>query len=74
MCKTDKEKGASLLSVLVIVMLMSVAAIAATDALARSVLIIKSSSARAETFWTARGAADAAATYLTKALEVNEGG
>mgnify|MGYP000114638175 CR=1 FL=1 len=73
MRKIDKEKGASLLSVLVIVMLMSVAAIAATDALARSVLIIKSSSARAEIFWTARGAADAAATYLTKALEMNEG-
>lgn len=69
----DKERGASLLSVLVIVMLMSVAAIAATDALARSVTIIKSSSARAETFWTARGAAEASATYLTKALSVNEG-
>ena len=69
----DKEKGASLLSVLVIVMLMSVAAIAATDALARAVLIIKSSSARAETFWTGRGAAEAAATYLTKATAVNEG-
>ncbi len=69
----DKEQGASLLSVLVIVMLMSVAAVAATDALARSVLVIKSSSARAETFWTARGAAEAAATYLTKAMTVNEG-
>jgi general secretion pathway protein K len=69
----DKEKGASLLSVLVIVMLMSVAAIAATDALARSVLIMKSSSARAETFWTARGAGEAVATYLTKAMKLNEG-
>ncbi|MEZ6000853.1 type II secretion system minor pseudopilin GspK [Hyphomonas sp.] len=69
----EKDRGASLLSVLVIVMLMSVAAITATDALARSVLIIKSSSGRAETFWTARGAAQAAATYLTKALSVNQG-
>jgi len=69
----DKEKGASLLSVLVIVMLMSVAAIAATDALARSVLIIKSSSTRADTFWTARGAADAVAIYLSKAMKLNEG-
>ncbi|WP_272990527.1 MULTISPECIES: type II secretion system minor pseudopilin GspK [Hyphomonas] len=69
----DKEQGASLLSVLVIVMLMSVAAVAATDALARSVMVIKSSSARAETFWTARGAAQAAGTYLTKAMTLNEG-
>ena len=70
---TDRERGASLLSVLVIVMLMSVAAVAATDALARSVLIAKSSGARAETFWTARGAASAAASYLTKIVKVSEG-
>ena len=69
----DRELGASLLSVLVIVMLMSVAAVAATDALARSVLVAKSSGARAETFWTVRGAADAAASYLTKIVKVNEG-
>ena len=65
----DRERGASLLSVLVIVMLMSAAAVAATDALARSVAIAKSSGARAETFWTARGAASAAAPYMSKALE-----
>jgi general secretion pathway protein K len=65
----SREAGATLLSVLVIVMLMSVAAVAATDALARSVMIAKSSSARAETFWTARGAADAAGAYLSKATE-----
>ena len=71
--RMDMERGATLLSVLVIVMLMSAAAIAAIDALTRSVLVSKSSSARAETFWTARGATDAAASYLTKALSVNEG-
>lgn len=69
----DRESGASLLSVLVIVMLMSAAAVAATDALARSVMIAKSSDARAETFWTARGAAVAGASYLRKAMELTEG-
>lgn len=67
--QTNPEKGATLLSVLVIVMLMSAAAVAATDALARSIMIAKSSSARAETFWTARAAADAAGSYLSKAVE-----
>ena len=71
--RVDRERGASLLSVLVIVMLMSVAAVAATDALARSVAIAKSSGARAETFWTARGAADAAASYLVKIFETTGG-
>ena len=69
----DKEQGASLLSVLVIVMLMAAAAVAATDALARAVLIAKSSNARAETFWTARGAADAAASRLNDMMKVTEG-
>jgi general secretion pathway protein K len=71
--RTDKETGASLLSVLVIVMLMSTAAIAATDALARAVLIAKSSNSRAETFWVARGAANAAASRLTDLMKVTEG-
>jgi len=69
----DNERGATLLSVLAIVMLMSVAAVAATDALARSVALAKSSGARAETFWTARGAAEAAAAYLATAYEATEG-
>ena len=69
----DEEKGATLLSVLVIVMLMSAAAVAATDALARSIMVARSSGARAETFWTARGAADAAAAYLAKAMETTGG-
>lgn len=71
--RADRERGASLLSVLVIVMLMSAAAVAATDALARSVAIAKSSGARAETFWTARGAAEAGASYLLKAMKLTEG-
>jgi general secretion pathway protein K len=71
--QVDKERGASLLSVLVIVMLMAAAAVAATDALARAVLIAKSSGARAETFWTARGAADAASAHLTGLMKVTEG-
>lgn len=71
--RADSEKGASLLSVLVIVMLMSAAAVAATDALARSVSIAKSSGARSETFWTARSASDVAAAYLTKAMATTEG-
>lgn len=71
--RADRERGASLLSVLVIVMLMSAAAVAATDALARSVAIAKSSGARAETFWTARGAAEAGASYLTKVVKLTEG-
>ena len=37
----DGEKGATLLSVLVIVMLMSAAAVAATDALARSIMVAR---------------------------------
>ena len=71
--RADRERGASLLSVLVIVMLMSAAAVAATDALARSVAIAKSSGARAETFWTARGAAEAGAAYLSKITKPTEG-
>ena len=73
MASRDTERGATLLSVLAIVMLMSVAAVAATDALARSVALAKSSGARAETFWTARGAAEAAAAYLDRAYEATGG-
>lgn len=67
----NPERGASLLSVLVIVMLMSVAAITATDALARSVIIAKASGVRTETFWTARGAATATGAYLATAIQLS---
>ena len=62
---SSSEKGASLISVLVIVMLMSLAALAATDSLARTVDLSRTSGFRADTFWTARGASYAAESYLT---------
>lgn len=62
---SSRDRGASLISVLVIVMLMSLAALAATDGLARAVDSARTSGFRADTFWTARGAAYAAETYLT---------
>ncbi len=59
-----KERGATLLSVLVIVLVMSAAAITATDALSRSVSIAKASAAQTDTYWTALAAADAGEAVL----------
>lgn len=65
---SSMDKGASLISVLVIVMMMSLAALAATDGLARTVDSARTSGYRSDTFWTARGAAFAAEAYLTEAI------
>ena len=48
---SSREDGATLLSVLLLIVLMSTAALAATDALARSVSVARVSDGRADSFW-----------------------
>ncbi|MDX1294142.1 MAG: type II secretion system minor pseudopilin GspK [Hyphomonas sp.] len=60
----QKERGATLLSVLLIITLMSAAALAATDALARSISVSRLSSSRADAFWGIRGAVTVAGVML----------
>ena len=68
-----KDRGATLLSVLLIIALMSVAALAATDALARSVSVSRTSADRAESFWVARGATAAGEQVVNQVMEPLEG-
>ena len=67
------ERGATLLSVLLIIVLMSTAALAATDALARSVSVSRVSASRADSFWATRGALSVGETIVNEALAKTDG-
>jgi general secretion pathway protein K len=70
---SDHERGATLLSVLLIIVLMSTAALAATDALARSVSVSRVSASRADSFWATRGALSVGEVLVNEALAGTEG-
>lgn len=65
---SSREDGATLLSVLLLIVLMSTAALAATDALARSVSVARVSDGRADSFWAARGALSVGEAVLNEML------
>ena len=67
------ERGATLLSVLLIVMLMSVAVLGATEALGRAVQVNKVSTARSDTFWSVRGVAKAGEVMVREAMAATGG-
>jgi general secretion pathway protein K len=67
------ERGATLLSVLLIIVLMSTAALAATDALARSVSVSRISASRADSFWATRGALSVGEALVNEALTGSDG-
>lgn len=69
----NKERGAALLSVLMVVVAMSVAAVTTLDALARSVSISKAGQFRSEAIWSVRSAEALGASYLTEIIERTSG-
>lgn len=69
----DTERGATLLSVLLLIVLMSTAALAATDALARSVHVSRVSTDRADRFWAARGAISVGEVIVNELLAQTNG-
>ena len=71
--RSDHERGATLLSVLLIIVLMSTAALAATDALARSVSVSRVSASRADSFWATRGALSVGEAFVNEALAKTDG-
>ena len=71
--RLSRERGATLLSVLLIIALMSAAALAATDALARSVSVSRTSGYRADGFWAARGALAAGEQVVNEVLAQVQG-
>lgn len=70
---SQREKGATLLTVLLIIALMSVAAVAATDALARSIGVSRISDDRAGSFWAARAGTSAGELIVTDLMASIEG-
>jgi len=71
--RRSSEKGAALLSTLMVVAAMSVAAIAALDALARNVSVSKTGQARMEAVWAARSAEAAGQSLLAGMLALTGG-
>ncbi|MBR9807397.1 MAG: type II secretion system minor pseudopilin GspK [Alphaproteobacteria bacterium] len=71
--RVSRERGATLLSVLLMIALMSAAALAATDALARSVSVSRTSGYRADGFWAARGALAAGEQVVNEVLAQVQG-
>ncbi len=69
----NSERGAALLSVLMIVVAMSVAAVTALDALARSVSVSRAGQFRAEATWAIRSAEALGESFLTEVIEQTEG-
>lgn len=68
-----KDSGATLLSVLLLIVLMSTAALAATDALARSVQVSRVSADRADSFWAARSALSVVEEVINELLAQSGG-
>ncbi|KCZ48867.1 type II secretion system minor pseudopilin GspK [Hyphomonas pacifica] len=71
--RLSRESGATLLSVLLVITLMSAAALAATDALARSVSVSRTSGYRADSFWAVRGALAAGEQVVNELLASLQG-
>lgn len=71
--RRDSEKGAALLSVLMVVVAMSVAAVTALDALARSINVSRAGQFRAEAIWAVRSAEALGASFLTELIERTDG-
>ena len=69
----DGERGAALLSVLMIVVAMSVAAVTTIDALARSVSTSRAGQLRAEAIWAIRSAEALGSSYLEEIVDQTEG-
>ena len=71
--KPASERGAALLSVLMIVAAMSVAAVTAIDALARSISVSRAGQFRAEATWAIRSAEALGTSYLAEVIDQTEG-
>ena len=69
----DSERGAALLSVLMIVVAMSVAAVTTIDALARTVSTSRAGQFRAEAIWAVRSAEALGMSYLAEIVDQTEG-
>lgn len=69
----ESERGAALLSVLMIVVAMSVAAVTTIDSLARSVSASKAGQFRAEAIWAVRSAEALGLSYLKEVIDQTEG-
>lgn len=73
MDRDKSENGAALLSVLMIVAAMSVAALVAVNALRQSVTLSKSMAQRSITEWDLTSAEETAAILLTETIKLSEG-
>ena len=71
--RQDSERGAALLSVLMIVVAMSIAAVTTIDALARSVSVSRSVLVRSEAMWAIRSAEALGASYLEEIVNQTSG-
>ena len=71
--KLGRESGATLLSILLIIMFMAISAMGATQHLTRAAMISKSSDARSSAFWAIRGGMDAGAILVARNLDQLEG-
>ncbi len=69
----NTERGAALLSTLIIVALMSVAALVALDALARAVSLSKVGQARTEAVWVSQSAEMVGASLLADTIRLTNG-
>jgi general secretion pathway protein K len=70
---TPDDRGAALLSILMIVAVMSVAALTAVDALGRSLSLARVSSQRSQTMWAARSTEAIGAIAITRMRTLDDG-
>jgi general secretion pathway protein K len=66
------DRGAALLSILMIVAVMSVAALTAVDALGRSLSLARVSSQRSQTMWAARSTESIGAVAINRMLKLDD--
>lgn len=67
-----KDRGAALLSILMIVAVMSVAALTAVDALGRSISLARVSSERSQTLWAARSTEAIGAIAISRLKDMDD--
>lgn len=69
---TPRDRGAALLSILMIVAVMSVAALTAVDALGRSISLARVSSQRSQTLWAARSTEAIGAVAISRLQDLDD--
>ncbi|WP_430401305.1 type II secretion system minor pseudopilin GspK [Hyphomonas sp.] len=70
--RTPNDRGAALLSILMIVAVMSVAALTAVDALGRSLGLAQVSSQRSQTMWAAHSTESIGAVAIARLLKLDD--